>query len=577
MQMKYGKLDLDPVKSPGVLDTATWDKEGLCRLIASRGSAWFGLFDRAAHAEIQEKPFHGIVAAGSVLAREGRLYLLAQVDDGQYVFLSRGSVGSKDLLGKPLAELRSEDDSLLSAYPTDASTIDRYCRTLNPPNAPRALGRRPRLGIGTRMTTRIWPGIFQAMRKGGFAANAIQNSVRELNLLGHLEEGKPPEKNTAFCFGEIESGYTGSTFEGLWVAGTLAALMHEHPLVYGADADHIQLKRSDTGLRQALSVVEAARYYSFFTLDPSDMLDYKALHCTPSGDSLIRAKVPDARLRKELLGWHSRGIRIAGRSYHPDADLIGRLVGKYWDSMQGAEALVSRIKALKGVEPFDLEFAYDENPPEVAVSGSISLDEENLFVMREVQRRGLPFTHIAPNLGVEKGRDYRLPDGHDGLAARLSLAVTMAEELGFMVDVHSADDLSPATRKVIGKAGRGRLHYKISPSLMYLFAECVHDHFPELFRRWWDDALAYAEREAHRGSPIARDCLAALDASPDRSPSPRHELFHQFYFAFPGRRDDEGRFANREILYSLSSEFYADYQSRVAQRLGEIAADVFIT
>jgi hypothetical protein len=426
------------------------------------------------------------------------------------------------------------------------------------------------------MTTRIWPGIFQAMNKGAFAANAIQNSVRELNLLGHLMEGKPPEKNTAFCFGEIESGYTGSTFEGLWVAGVLAALMYEHPLVYGADADHIQLKRSDIGLHQALSIVEASRYYSFFTLDPSDMLDYTALQRASSGDSLLRAKAPEAGLRKELLDWHSREIKIAGRIYHLDDDLIGRLVGKYWDSMQGAEVLVSRVKALKGAEPFDLEFAYDENPPEVAVTESISLDEENLFVMREAQRRGLPFTHIAPNLGVEKGRDYRLPDGLDGLAARLSSAVTMAEELGFMVDVHSADDLSPTTRKVIGKAGRGRLHYKISPSLMLLFAECVHDHFPELFRRWWDDALAYAECEAHRGSSIARECLASLDGSPDRSPSPHHELFHQFYFAFPGRRNDEGRFANREILYSLSTDCYADYQSRVAQRLGEIAADVFV-
>jgi hypothetical protein len=344
----------------------------------------------------------------------------------------------------------------------------------------------------------------------------------------------------------------------------------------GADADHIQMKRSDPGLRRALSVVEAARYYSFFTLDPSDLLGYGALLDTGTGEAFMRAKVADSKLRKELLAWHSAEIRIAGTPYSPDADLVGRLVGKYWDSMEAAETLVSRIRSLRGSEPFDLEFAYDENPPEVAVAEVVSLDEENLFVMREARRRGLPVTHIAPNFGVEKGRDYRLPDGLAGLGSRISSAVSMAEQLGFMVDIHSADDLKPATRKAIGKAGRGRLHYKISPSLMYLFAECVHEADPALFREWWDDTLGYAEREARGDSSIARECLESLRMSADPSPSPKHELFHQFYFAWPGKRDSRGRFANREKLYSLSSEFYADYQIRISRRLCEIADDIFI-
>jgi len=37
----------------------------------------------------------------------------------------------------------------------------------------RLAGATPRLGVGTRMTNSVWPGIFQAMNRRGFAANAI--------------------------------------------------------------------------------------------------------------------------------------------------------------------------------------------------------------------------------------------------------------------------------------------------------------------------------------------------------------------------------------------------------------------
>ena len=78
---------------------------------------------------------------------------------------------------------------VLAVYPTDAPVIDRFFRTLAPEQGPRAFGPVPRLGIGTRMTTAVWPAIWRAMRQRGFAANAIQNSVRELNFLDTLLAG----------------------------------------------------------------------------------------------------------------------------------------------------------------------------------------------------------------------------------------------------------------------------------------------------------------------------------------------------------------------------------------------------
>ena len=223
-------------------------------------------------------------------------------------------VGLESPVGsKVLSETSASMPSLVVAlYPTDASVIDRFFRTLAPDNGPRALGPVPRLGIGTRMTTAVWPAIWEAMAQGGFAANAIQNSVRELNFLETLLEGRPAEINIAFGFGTIETGYTGSSYEGLWVSGVLDALKHGVRLPYGADADHIQVKRGGDGLTRAKRLLNATRYYSFYTLDVSDVLDYTAMSVDGATDpDTLETKIPDPAQRRDLVAYHRQ--TAAGR------------------------------------------------------------------------------------------------------------------------------------------------------------------------------------------------------------------------------------------------------------------------
>lgn len=575
--MKYGKLDLDPANSPGVLDTATWDAASACRQVAARAADWRSWYGKArksskkAAAAANAAPCR---AVGAIQSQGAAIHCLAELDDRQMVFLAIGPAGAAADLGSPSARIALDADTFVLVHPTDAAVIDRYCRTVQPVNAPRPLGRTPRIGIGTRMTTKVWPGIFAAMERRGFAANSVQNSVRELNLLDDLREGRSPERNYAFCFGEIESGYTGSTFEGLWVSGTLAALMHPAPLAWGADADHIQLKRNDPGYSRARRVLEASRYYSFFTLDPADILHYGALKTAGEGAGLLERAIPDARTRRDVLAYHLQPARLGGRAWKMDEDLVGRLVGKFWDSLEGTAALTEHLGKLRGGAPYDLEFAFDENPSDQPVADCVSRDEEVVFVVREIERRNLPVTHVAPNLGVEKGYDYRLPDGLGALEERVRTACRIVGETPFMIDVHSADDLQAPTRKAIGRAGRGDLHYKVSPSLQFVFTEVVAEREPALFRAWWDDAVAYARMEAAKGSPIAAECLAAWESAADRTPSPAHEVFHKFYFAYPGRRDSEGRYANRQRLYELSADLYDEYRDRIAAMLVGIADDI---
>ena len=197
------------------------------------------------------------------------------------------------------------------------------------------------------------------------------------------------------------------------------------------------------------------------------------------------------------------------------------------------------------------------------------------WIAREIQRRGLPITHLAPNFGQEKGHDYRCPDGLAGLERRARAQFEIASEFGLMLDVHSGDDLGRETRRVFGRATDGKVHFKVSPMLQLIYAELLQEFHPALFQRWWEDALAYARREAANGSPMARECLSELDSARDARPSAKHKVFHYYSFPFVGRRDAQGQFLHRAEFYRLSPAFGEAYRQHISKWLGELADDLF--
>ncbi len=575
--MKFGQLELDPAVNPGVLDTGTWDRPLAWTTLEAANCDWPAVKRAAAGEQVLPGNDRLKAHGPSVVCRPEAVFFLASLPDGQDVFLRIGCEEEPPLLGPPLGRRRLPAGDWVSAFPTDAAVVDRFCRKLKPEKGPRALGATPRLGVGTRMTTAVWPAIFETMQKRNLAANALQNSVRELNLLDDLVAGRPPEKNYSTGIGTVECGWTGSTYEGLWTSGVLAALKLEGTPRYGADADHLQVKRGPDGLGRAQRLIRAARYYSFYTLDLADVLNYAALNersASAAEEHLARA-IPDAVERRGFLEYHTQALRFGGVTCRLDAPAVGRFVGKYWDALQMLDELARYIASLKEDPQFDLELTIDEHPPEVAAYDCLTTNEEVLFLAREIRRRGLPVSHLAPNFGQEKGRDYGCPDGLAGLTSRVATQLHVAEEFDLMLDVHSGDDLGRATRRVFGRATGGRLQFKVSPMLQLIFAELLQELHPELFQRWWDDALAYARREADQGSVVARECLARLQTSALPRPSPKQAVFHHFSFPFVGRRDGQGRFVHRHEFYTLSPAFYRAHHARIAAYLGELADDLF--
>ncbi|UCG60134.1 MAG: hypothetical protein JSU70_11540 [Phycisphaerales bacterium] len=576
--MRFERIDIDPKHNPAVLDTATWEPVRAWSELCAVDVSYFKSIATAIREGRSPSPNERcVVYPGSCAEHGASVFFLAGLADGQQVFVELGNDGEYTPLAEPINSRSLEDGTRLTVYRTDATTVDRYVSLIRPDKGPKALGATPRLGVGSRMSIAAWPGVWGAMNKCDLSANPIQNSVREVNLLEDILAARPPRLNYLANFGRLEEGHTGSTFEGLWVAGVLEALKADSSPEYGADADHITVRRGVDEIDRAKRVIEAARRYTFFTVDVSDLLDYGAMTVSSDGTAVtyLANYIVEPGWRSEVLAYHAQKPYFAGREYRLEKATAGRLVGKYWPALNVVEQLSGHIRAAKDGAPFDLELSMDEIPPGVDAFRCLTAETELIFVALELQRRQIPVTHIAPNFGIEKGLDYRGRDGLAALEKRIRGLYEVSCEFGLMLDCHSGDDLKPATRQAVGRGTRGQNHFKVSPALQVIFAETLCDVEPEQFRFWWDDTLDYARREAAAGSDFAADCIGRYETDTNARPSPGHVVFHYYNFASVGRRDREGQFVHREKFYGLSDEFYREYQTRVSSYLCEVAADVF--
>jgi hypothetical protein len=582
--MKFEKIEIEPRKNPAVLDTATWEPKSAWNAVCAVDESYWDLVAKAVR-EGHSLPINErcIVFAGSCAKYRASIFFLVGLVDGQQVFIALGTPynelktdGRDSILGETINRRSLQDGTSLAVYRTDSATVDRYVSLIRPDKGSKSLGTTPRLGVGSRMTVAAWPGVWRAMDKCNFCANPIQNSVREVNLLDDLLAGRQPRYNYLANFGKVPEGHTGSTFEGLWAAGVLEALKTASSQPFGADADHITIRREANAINHAKRVIEAAHRYTFFTLDVSDLLNYDTMEVCSESASLeyLSKYIVKPNKQSEVLAWHADKRCFAGREYRLDKAAIGCLVGKYWQALYVVEQLAGHISTVKNGVPFDLELSIDETPPGISAFTCLTTDIELMFLLLELQRRQIPMTHIAPNFGVEKGLDYRGQDGLAALEKRVRVLYDISCEFGLMLDCHSGDDLKSATRQVFGRATQGNIHFKVSPALQIIFAETMNDINPNRFLFWWEDTLDYARREAEAGSVFAAECLRRYETDVDPTPSPRHAVFHYYNFASVGRRDSNGQFIHREKFYDLSAEFYREYQKRVCEYLREVAADV---
>jgi hypothetical protein len=561
-----------------VLDTLTWGTESLLRSVSAQTQAFW---ERALTAVRGGKPQPDAPGVRLYERSSGHLgnnsYLLMEIEDGQQALVEFALRGVQPAADNPLLHIKLSNGAIVYFHEANSQNLHRIYSKAAPVKLPQALPMTPRLGIGTRMSKAVWPGIWQALNECSFSANPIQNSRRELNLLEDLQARNVGERLYYPGIGFVPEGHTGSTFEGLWLCGVAEGLKAGVTRPYGADADHIMVKRGSDGLEKAKRVLTAARYYSFFTIDVSDILDYSAFldnGRASAGEDLIQRCIGDEKTKNDVLTYYRKALKVSGGSIRLSETQLARLVGKYWRAMDAIDLLIPFIKSMRSDEPFDLELSIDEHPPEIHPFDCLTSEVEMAFILEETKRRGSPITHIAPNLGVEKHVDYRYRDGLEGLEARARALHRLANKEGVVIDCHSGDDLSERTRQALKRATGGMIHFKISPYLQVLFADVLYDVDPKSFRTWWDDTYDFVMENAREGSTLAADCLKQYESEPEASPHPKYALFRLFCYATVGKRDAQGNFVHRERFYSLATGFYAEYTRRVKSYLEQLARDL---
>lgn len=384
--------------------------------------------------------------------------------------------------------------------PEVLSTIPEGCR-------PRALGAVPRLGLGSRTTVLAWPVIFQFLSQRGLYANAIQNSVaRELMPLEMLDDSRPRPTTLLPGLGQVPVGHTGSTIEGLLHWGMLSAAQAGYAGPgYGADADHLPVfaPESEAWGRTA-RLIGFSREYTHFTLDIGAVMEWER------GPVARLAQVP-----------------------------------------QAIAAAVREIKEARG-QAFDLEISLDESPETVTPEKASTRPEEAAWLLDQLAGLGIRADYIAPHFGFTKGSDVA---DHARLAEVAEKLCRAAGERGALLSIHSGDNLSRATRRVLGKATGGKLLFKVAPALQDIYVDAIFAHNPALADRLTAWVLQYAEEH---GKPAN---------------TPR-ETVRKYGFAAFGARNDAGEYELREQLYNAGEAVHEAHQRELGQYLSDLADDL---
>ena len=199
---RLGGIEFDPSLNPCVLDTLTWDAGAALAWVFAKSAPTENIVRALCRAGLKQdvgklKRALSAYAKGdfqvspdSCVVKNGQVYFLSQLRDGQKVFLNvfeSSPSSSNDQCALPiLGELRFNNDAgdgrvCVRVCPINVDSMAKFVKSVAPQFSPKPLGTTPRLGIGNRQTIAVWPGIIKAISELDLPCEIVQNSAyREL-------------------------------------------------------------------------------------------------------------------------------------------------------------------------------------------------------------------------------------------------------------------------------------------------------------------------------------------------------------------------------------------------------------
>ena len=318
-----------------------------------------------------------------------------------------------------------------------------WCAPKSLRNERTTIGCGDRLGLATR-------GQLLAARKYALSPVLAQQSIRELTLTGRTFR----EVVDDACFMVFESDFRDG---------------------WGADGDHLKrMEDIDTAIDNGMPMI---------TLDLSEVMNAAAGDWSAEEIDAAFAKLPEASRKRIAEEYSDKEFVLEKGSVKIDRLTARRCAVMYDAALDFAEKVHSHLVERRGRE-FDLEISIDE-------TASVTLPSHHLYIVRELRRRNVCFSSVAPRFVGEfqKAVDYigSLPE----FDADFEVHARIARAYGnYKISVHSGSDKF-AVYPTVGRETRGYLHLKTAGTSWLVAVTVIAAHDPALYREMHAEALKH--------------------------------------------------------------------------------------
>ncbi len=339
---------------------------------------------------------------------------------------------------------REIEDRVIHICPLTPKNI-ALLRSIFPETAPQRIGdHTPSFGTGDRLGIAT-PGHIEALRNSPVSPFLAQQSVREISLM---------KRSFQQVVDDASRGVFISGFDRPW----------------GADGDHV---KDAASTREAL---EAG--CTMITMDLSDQLEAAYLN---AGDAEIKSGLAalDSAYVDRIIREYSGAISVSDSlELKFDERKAATLALVYGKALQHARDLCEAGRETG--RSFDIEISIDE-------TGIPTSPEAHYFVARELQKRDVPFTSIAPRFigEFQKGIDY-LGD-RESFRSSFRIHAEISRVMGHKTSIHSGSDKFSIYPIIAEEAG-DNIHVKTAGTSWLIALEAISRADPDLFRKLYDAA-----------------------------------------------------------------------------------------
>lgn len=260
---------------------------------------------------------------------------------------------------------------------------------------------------------------------------------------------------------------TGRTFRGVVDDACFMVFAADYRDGYGADGDHLKtIPDIDVALAAGMPMI---------TLDLSEVMNAAAGDWDCAAIDAAFAAMP-ADLQKSILDEYADKKFVLADDVAVELDKLTakRCAVMYTAALDFAAKVHQHLKAARGDE-FDLEISIDE-------TSSPTLPSHHLFIVRELHKRNVEFSSLAPRFIGEFQKAIDYIGDLDEFDRQFRVHAMIAQNYGnYKISVHSGSDKF-AVYPTVGRETRHYLHLKTAGTSWLVAVTVLAKHDPALYR-----------------------------------------------------------------------------------------------